>query len=401
MEALGEMTGGVAHDFNNLLMIVSGNAQKLTRRLTDAKDIRALEGIRTAASRGEALTRQLLTFARRQPLNPRTVCPAKTVRAFRDALASSARGNIELRIDLSDDVWPIAIDIAEFELALVNLVVNARDALANRGHIALTATNVTLTGRETAEQLEGDFVALTLADDGAGIPAEVLPKIFEPFFTTKSAGKGTGLGLSQVYGFARQSGGAAAVESEVGKGTSVTLYLPRSLEPVAKLAKAEPSPQVEGRGERILVVEDNPDVKTVAVDLLEQLNYRTHAVDSARAALDVLRSDAGVDLVFSDIMLPGDMDGLALARLVNERHPSIPVVLTSGYTKTPSALRGRAILRKPYQIAALGEIIRKNLDARQLTRRPPQASRLPRAVRHVGERSGQSDRESFRRGSPR
>ena len=324
MEALGEMTGGVAHDFNNLLMIVSGNAQTLARRLTDRKDLRALEGIQAAASRGENLTRQLLTFARRQPLNPRTVSPAQTVRAFGDVLASSARGNIELRIDLPDDIWPIAIDISEFELALVNLVVNARDALPGGGHIALTATNVTLAGEETAEQLEGDFVALTLADNGAGIPADVLPKIFEPFFTTKTVGKGTGLGLSQVYGFARQSGGAAMVESEVGKGTHVTLYLPRSHEPVGAVAPAEPPRHAPGNGECILVVEDNPEVKTVAIDLLEQLNYRTEAVENARAALDALDAGTPIDLVFTDVMLPGELDGLGLAKRCANAIPAFP-----------------------------------------------------------------------------
>jgi len=365
MEALGEMTGGVAHDFNNLLMIVSGNAQTLARRLSERKDLRALEAIQAAAARGENLTRQLLTFARRQPLNPRTVLPAQTVRAFGDVLMSSARGNIELSLDLPDDIWPIAIDISEFELALVNLVVNARDALPGGGHIALTAANVTLAGDETDEQIEGDFVALTLADNGTGIPADVLPKIFEPFFTTKSVGKGTGLGLSQVYGFARQSGGAAVVESEAAKGTQVTLYLPRSHEPVGAVAPSEAPRYAPGNGERILVVEDNPDVKTVALNLLEQLNYRTEAVGTARAALDVLDAGKPIDLVFTDVMLPGDLDGLGLARLIRERHPGVPVVLTSGYAKALSERHGLPILRKPYRIAALGDILRANLDARQ------------------------------------
>ena len=399
MEAIGEMTGGVAHDFNNLLMIVSGNAQKLARRLTDAKDVRAVDGILAATSRGEALTRQLLTFARRQPLNPRTVDPADTIRASRDILASSARGDIELRVDLPDAVWPIAIDIAEFELALVNLVVNARDALPNGGLINVAAANVTLRGDETPERLAGEFVALTVADNGVGIPDDALPKLFEPFFTTKAAGKGTGLGLSQVYGFSRQSGGDAVVESEVGVGTRVTIYLPRSHAPITAKA-AESSGQMQGEGERILVVEDNPDVRAVTLDLLEQLNYRTHAVDSAQAALDRLRTDSSIDLVFTDVILPGGMDGVGLAAQIRKRHPAIPVVLTSGYAKalaTPSP--DLPILRKPYQIAALGEIIRSNLDARS-TDRPPAPDPAP-AARRVGDRCDRNDRGSSRRGSPR
>ncbi len=397
MEALGEMTGGVAHDFNNLLMIVSGNAQKLARRLTDPKDVRAVDGILAASSRGEALTRQLLTFARRQPLNPRTVDPADTIRATGDILASSARGNIELRMDLPDGVWPIAIDIAEFELALVNLVVNARDALPKGGRIAVSVANAILRGEETAEHLKGEFVALTVTDNGVGIPADALPKLFEPFFTTKAAGKGTGLGLSQVYGFSRQSGGATVVESEVGAGTRVTLYLPRSQAPIAP-KPAEPSGQIHGQGERILVVEDNPDVRAVTVDFLEQLNYRVQAIDSARAALNFLRADAAIDLVLTDVILPGGMDGIGLAEQIRKRYPAMPVVLTSGYSKALAApSQGLPILRKPYQIAALGEIIRTNLDARSPAR-PATASHPPPADHRAVEKCDRSDQESSRRG---
>ena len=288
MEALGQLTGGVAHDFNNLLMVVSGQAQALLRRLTDQKNARSLEAILAAASRGEALTRQLLTFARRQPQNPRTVDLNQTVAAFRDVLSSSARGKFDLNIEIPQDVWPVSIDIPEFELALVNLVVNARDAMPEGGSISLTGDNVTLCGSETIEAIKGEFVALTVSDTGTGIAPENLPKIFEPFFTTKSAGKGTGLGLSQTYGFAQQSGGAIAVHSKLGHGTQVTFYLPRSHQPVAAVVANEPASQSPGRGEKILVVEDNPDVRAVAVTLLEQLNYRTVAVDNAKAALNLL-----------------------------------------------------------------------------------------------------------------
>jgi len=360
MEALGQLTGGVAHDFNNLLMVVSGQAQSLLRGTTDQKNIRSLEAILTAASRGEALTRQLLTFSRRQTQNPRTVHLSQTVAAFHDVLASSARGKIDLHIDIPQDVWPVSIDIPEFELALVNLVVNARDAMPEGGSITVSAENVTLRGTETVDSLEGEFAALTVSDTGSGIPPEVLPKIFEPFFTTKTPDKGTGLGLSQAYGFMQQSGGGIVVRSQGGQGTQVTLYLPRSRAPVTTVV-AETTSQSYGQGEIILVVEDNPDVKTVATTLLEQLNYRTVAVDDAKSALDFLAAGKPVDLVFSDVMLPGDLDGLGLAKTIGNRYPKIPVLLTSGYAKALSGQHGLPILRKPYQISALAEAVRTRL----------------------------------------
>jgi PAS domain S-box-containing protein len=362
MEALGQLTGGVAHDFNNLLMVISGHAQSLLRRLSSPKNVRSLEAIQTAASRGEALTRQLLTFSRRQPTNPKTVRPARIVAAFRDVLAGSARGNIELHIDILPDVWPICIDIPEFELALVNLVVNARDAMPGGGTIAVSATNVTLSGHETAERLKGDFVALTVADTGTGIPPEILSKVFEPFFTTKEPDKGTGLGMSQAYGFARQSGGAIVAASELGKGTEVTIYLPRSTKAESEVAASEALDAAPGRGETILVVEDNPDVQKVATAMLEQLNYRTVAVDSAPAALGALKSGTSIDLVFSDVMLRGDVNGIALAQEIRRLYPDMPIVLTSGYAKAIDTRPGLPILRKPYQLSSLAQAIRESLD---------------------------------------
>jgi PAS domain S-box-containing protein len=363
LEALGQLTGGVAHDFNNLLMIVSGQAQALLKRLKEPKDIRSLEAVMAASARGESLTRQLLTFSRRQTLDPRTVELHRAVAGFRDMLVSSARGNIELRIEIPPDTWPVSIDVAEFELALVNLVVNARDAMPEGGSVAIAAANVTL-GGEHREALAGEFVALTVSDTGTGIPADMLAKVFDPFFTTKPAGKGTGLGLSQVYGFARQSGGDVSVRSAPGRGTAVTIHLPRSHDAVTEVAPSEPAAHSPGHGETILVVEDNPEVKDVAVALLEQLNYRTRAVDTARAALDLLNAGTPVDLVFSDVMLPGDFDGLALARTLRERHPHIPVLLTSGYARALVGRHGLQILRKPYRISALGEAVRDALAGR-------------------------------------
>ncbi len=369
MEALGQLTGGVAHDFNNLLMVVSGRAQWLSKRIDEPQNVRALEAIKMAASRGESLTRQLLTFSRRQPLNPTTVSPAQIVAAFRDMLSSSVRGNIELRIAIPEDIWPIAIDIPEFELALVNLVVNARDAIAGSGTITLSAENTTLSAFETAERLEGDFVAFTVSDTGVGIPADTIGRVFEPFFSTKSIGRGTGLGLSQVYGFARQSGGTAVIVSDVGHGATVTLYLPRSLKPVSSPPPHEPVTRAAGHGEVVLVVEDNVEVRAVTVGLVEQLGYRARVADAARPALDMLASGTPIDLVFSDVVLPGDQDGLALARIVNERYPHIPVVLTSGYARSFIDHQGRPILRKPYDIDDLARALGEALAARNMAAR--------------------------------
>ena len=247
MEALGQLTGSIAHDFNNLLMIVSGHAQLLRRRLTDPKHLQAIEAVHSAANRGESLTRQLLAFSRRQPLNPVVADLKERIAAVHEMLVGSLRGNVELKCDISEDVWPVEVDVAELELALVNVAVNARDAMPGGGSITLSARNVTLKKSDGVDQLEGDFVALAMTDTGVGIAPDVLPRIFEPFFTTKALGKGTGLGLSQVYGFSHQSGGTVAATSNVGSGTAITIYLPRKHAALAKAAEA-PATQVTGGG---------------------------------------------------------------------------------------------------------------------------------------------------------
>jgi PAS domain S-box-containing protein len=363
MDAIGQLTGGIAHDFNNLLMIVSGHAQSLKNRLKDSKDTRAVHAIEMAATRGENLTRQLLSFARVLPLNPTVIDPAEAVQAIRDVLAGSMHVNIEFHIDVPGNIWPVCVDKSELELALVNLAVNARDAMPEGGRISITAENVRLGAHEAPDGAAGDFVALSVTDTGSGIPPDLLSRVVEPFFTTKGPDKGTGLGLSQVYGFARRSDGTVTIDSEVGRGTTVTVYMTRSHAVVAA-----PSPQDEARytavgRETILVVEDNPDVRSVAVALLEQLGYRTLEVETASAALDVLTSRNDVALVFSDVVLPGQTDGLALARTVSDRYPHIPAVLTTGYTKVFDTNPEFPVLRKPYQISALGRVIHEALNA--------------------------------------
>jgi PAS domain S-box-containing protein len=358
MEALGQLTGGIAHDFNNLLMIVSGYAQILQSRLGEAKDLQAVQAIRAAADRGERLTRQLLAFSRRQQLMPVVVDLKARIEAVRDMLGASLRGNIELVVDVEENIWPVMVDQGELELALVNIGVNARDAMPDGGRITLSARNVVLKPGSAAGPLEGDFVALAVIDTGAGIAPELLERVFEPFFTTKPVGKGTGLGLSQVHGFANQSGGAVTANSEPGKGTVVTIYLPRS---------AAASPAEAGEGAKsgadqdqgtVMVVEDSRDVAEVTSTLLEQLGYRVVRAENAAEALRHLQQGIEVDLLFSDIVMPGQMDGIALAQTCKERYPAIPVLLTSGFSEAASAADGRFdILRKPFELSALERAI--------------------------------------------
>ena len=361
MEAIGQLTGGVAHDFNNLLMIVSGHAQSLKKRLSEARDIRALQAIEMAATRGENLTRQLLAFSRTLPLNPTVISLAATVAAIRDVLAGTMHVNIEFLIDVRATTWPVCVDKSELELALVNLAVNARDAMPDGGRIAISAQNVSLPARDAPNGAAGDYVALSVADTGCGIPPDLLPRVVEPFFTTKGPDKGTGLGLSQVYGLAHRSGGTVQIASEIGHGTKVTVYLPRSEAPIAAPSPEDTSRFMAADPRTILVVEDNQDVKNIAVSLLRQLGYKTIAVESASEALDVLASGQTVNLVFTDVALPGQLDGLALARKVTDRYGTIPIVLTTGYTRAFDSDPEFPVLRKPYQIAALGRLIHQAL----------------------------------------
>jgi PAS domain S-box-containing protein len=363
MEALGQLTGSIAHDFNNLLMIVSGHAQLLRRRLSDPKHLQAIDAMNAAANRGESLTRQLLAFSRRQPINPVVTDLKERIDAVQEMLIGSLRGNIQLRCDIAPDVWPVEVDIAELELALVNIAVNARDAMPAGGLITLSVRNVSLQKSDGVDQLEGDFVALAMTDTGVGIAPEVLPRVFEPFFTTKALGKGTGLGLSQVYGFSHQSGGAVVATSTVGRGTAITIYLPRQHATPVKSPEApsiDPSAPNEGT---ILMVEDNPEVADVTASLVEQLGYRVMRADNAMDALSQLQRGNNIMLVFSDIVMPGNMNGIALAQEIGNRYPRLPVLLTSGYSDVAQTAASQfRILRKPFQLSALEKAIREALE---------------------------------------
>jgi len=362
MEALGQLTGSIAHDFNNLLMIVSGHAQLLRRRLSDPTQLKAIDALQAAASRGESLTRQLLAFSRRQPLSPVVVDLRERIEAVHDMLVGSLRGNIELIRDIPDGIWPVEIDVAELELALVNIAVNARDAMPGGGTITVASRNHVLTPKDKVEGLEGDFLTLSVTDTGVGIAPDILPRIFEPFFTTKGVGKGTGLGLSQVYGFAQQSGGSVIATSKAGSGTTITIYLPRSHAEVTRLAKAADVHPVPGDG-MVLIVEDNSEVAEVTSSLVEQLGYRTLRAETAADALSRLQHDNSIKLVFSDIVMPGAMNGVALAEVITKRYPDIPIVLTSGYSDMVRAAESRFIVvRKPFQLAAIEKAFREALN---------------------------------------
>jgi PAS domain S-box-containing protein len=367
MEALGQLTGGVAHDFNNLLMIVSGHIESIKKLVAaDAKGLRAAEAIELAAKRGESLTRQLLTFSRRQALNPVVVEIGERIEAVHAMLASSVGASARLAINILPGTWPVKVDINEFELALINVALNCRDAIPQDGVITITAENIRPRPGDTEQNLEGDFVALTIADTGCGIAADILPRVFDPFFTTKQRTKGTGLGLSQVHGFVHQSGGTVMIESELGKGTRVMLYLPRA-HASPERTTAEPVAEASISGTALLV-EDNPEVAEASAALLEQLGYEVHAAGDAQAALEAAEARK-FDLVVSDIVMAGAMDGLDLARAIRERHPDVPVILVTGYSDPASLADPEfAVLRKPYQLADLSRAAAKVIAE---SRQPP------------------------------
>lgn len=373
LEAIGQLTGGVAHDFNNLLMVVQGNADRLKRHFAgDERAARALAAIDTAVKRGAELTRQLLSFSRRQTHEARVVDFGERLPLIRAMLQSSLRGDIAVEVRLAEGLWRAKVDLSEFELAILNLAVNARDAMAAGGRLSISAENATLV-RPNAADLEGDFVAVTVQDTGEGIPPEIVGRVFEPFFTTKDVGKGTGLGLSQVYGFARQAGGAAVLSSRVGAGTTVTLYLPRSTEP-ANQETAEPADKPAmhvGERIRVLLVEDNNEVAEVTRGLLSGLGFEVSCVpDVATARRELSAAKDRFDVVLSDVVMPGGANGLDLGRWIRQEFGAdLPVVLATGYSDKAqtAANEGFTILRKPYDgptlHAALTEALRTSARA--------------------------------------
>jgi PAS domain S-box-containing protein len=353
LDALGQLTGGVAHDFNNLLMVISGSLHTLKKGVgDDAKLQRALSTIEAASKRGAALTSQLLTFARRQSLNPQPVDLAERIEAIGEVLDTAVGGTVALAFDIDPDVWHVTVDVSELETALVNLVINARDAMPAGGTVTIAAQNRASTDAPDA----GECVAISVEDTGTGIAPDVLNKIFDPFFTTKPVGKGTGLGLSQVHGFAHQAGGTVEIESDLGVGTKISILLPR--EKVVPQIRHHDVTTADGSG-TVLLVEDNPDVASVSSSLLEQLGYTVRRVPDAETALIEIERD-GIDLVFSDIVMPGKMDGLCLAQRLRDIRPNLPILLATGYADVALDVRGKfPIIRKPYEIHQLSQAIAK------------------------------------------
>ncbi|UPK39592.1 response regulator [Bradyrhizobium sp. 186] len=361
IEAIGQLTGGVAHDFNNLLMVISGGLDMLNRQTDPARRRRLMEGMVQAAQRGASLTRQLLAFSRRQKLRPEPVDVALQIGGMRELLDRSLRGDVHVEFDFPDSLWPVEVDPGELELVILNLAVNARDAMPNGGTIVVRGENLP---NLNDGQIVGDYVRLSVVDTGVGMGPEILSRVFEPFFTTKDVGKGSGLGLPQVHGFATQSQGAVRIKSTVGKGTSIELYLPRSMNLPSQerhlidLTRAPPKKASRGQ---ILLVEDDDEVAALVSEMLAQLGYEVTRAACAAAALGALADGRSVDLVFSDIMMPGGMNGVELAREIKRRRSDLPVLLTSGYSEAAvhdAEMAGVQILRKPYHIdelaAALG-----------------------------------------------
>jgi len=358
IEAVGQLTGGVAHDFNNLLMVVQAGLDMLKRENRAERRELLMEGMRRAVERGAGLTRQLLAFSRRQPLQPRPVKLATQLKEMRELLERSLRADIRLDFDIAENLWFVEIDPGEFELVILNLVVNARDAMKADGFIKIQVENV-LDASEVG--LPGEHVRLSIADSGSGMTEEVKRHVFEPFFTTKEVGKGSGLGLAQVYGFAKQSGGSVRIDSELGRGTTVALYLPRSVKrPSVEqggLSTAD-NKELSGRSGRVLLVEDNDEVATFVAQMLSQLGYEVMRAETAHAALGTLADDRNIDIVFTDIIMPGAMNGIELLNEIRLRRPTLPVLLTSGYAGAPQQSDpDYEILRKPYQLRDLADAL--------------------------------------------
>jgi PAS domain S-box-containing protein len=370
MDAIGQLTGGVAHDFNNILTVITGTIDILIAGVAD-RPVLANIGrmIDEAATRGADLTRQLLAFARKQPLRPRVTDINALVVETAKLLRPTLGQQIEIESMLEDDAWPAMVDRTQLSTALLNLSLNARDAMPSGGKLTLETANVILDeayAQANPEVKPGPYVMIAVSDTGVGIPATLHHKVFEPFFTTKGVGKGTGLGLSMVYGFVKQSGGHIKIYSEEGTGTAIKLYLPRSDEHASALDTA-PAPALQGGHETILVVEDDPLVRNFVISQLESLGYTSVAAANATEALALVDRGQAFDLLFTDIVMPGGMNGRELAEEIARRRPRIHVLYTSGYTENAITHHGRldpdvALLTKPYRKVDLAQMIRKAIE---------------------------------------
>ena len=369
MDAVGHLTGGVAHDFNNLLTVIIG-ALDLDPQRIPAEMRPSIEQALRAAERGASLTHRLLAFSRQQMLVTRSVDFNRLIGDMDELLRRTLGEHVEIELKLADDLWPALADSGQVENSLLNLAINARDAMPDGGKLTIETTNVHLDddyASNNAEVAPGDYVMMAVTDTGTGMPPDVLAHVFEPFFTTKDVGKGTGLGLSMIYGFAKQSGGHAKIYSEVGHGTTVRLYLPRLTNQSPASDSAAPTAPRKGGGETILVVEDNPDVRRLVLRQLRDLGYEVIEAANGPQALQILDGGASIDLLFTDVVMPGGMTGRQLAEAAKVRRPGLKTLFTSGYTED-SILRlgklnpGVRLLSKPYRKHELATRIRETLD---------------------------------------
>jgi PAS domain S-box-containing protein len=366
LEAVGQLTGGVAHDFNNVLTAVLGNLELARRRASDPAVERFLQNAQHAAERGAKLADHLLSFARKQPLRREPCDLNRLIASFKDLLARTIGPTVDVRLALADDLWTVMADATQFELALLNLAVNARDAMPEGGTLFIATTNVAAGSPDLSSDLApGDYACVSVRDTGTGMSEDVAAKVFEPFYTTKEVGKGTGLGLSQVYGFSKQLGGTATLSTEVGAGTSVRLLLPRAPEAAAvaspaQVVLAEPLSNVQPSGARLLVIDDEPDVRDVTVEALRTLGFDVVAAESARRGLELLGNGAPIDLAVVDLSMP-EMNGVEFIRRAQISRPDLPCLLITGYfdvSKLGDALSGGTpILRKPYRMTELAATI--------------------------------------------
>jgi signal transduction histidine kinase len=370
LEAVGQLTSGVAHDFNNLLTVVLGNIGFIERALDkagiDGKTTQRLTYMRAAAERGAKLTDQLLSFSRRQRLEPKVLDLNGTIAGMRDLLQSTIGGSVSIETELSEDLWPALVDPTQLDIAVLNLAINARDAMEIGGTLKVSTANVRLGPPRAAEEpAAGDYVAICVSDTGAGMSPEVRTKVFEPFFTTKEIGKGSGLGLSQVLGFAKQSGGGVRIESQPGRGTAVHIFLPRAnAAPQAQPEAADEGATVSRPGAVILLVDDDTAVRDVTAAMLRELGHTVEEADSGERALRLLDARRHIDLAVIDFAMPA-MSGAELARHVRSRMPALPVLFVTGFAER-DALTGiseRYVVSKPFINGDLAEKVKLALTA--------------------------------------
>jgi len=380
MEAVGQLTGGVAHDFNNLLTAIIGNLEMACLQLGEDDEVRPLiETASSAAERGATLTQHLLAFARRQPLAPERVDVGELLANMSTLLERTLGSDIEIALDVADGLWPVEVDASQLQNAILNLAINARDAMPDGGRLTISAGNQGGGVDNAGAPPDGGHVDISVADTGTGMTEETLKRSFEPFFTTKEVGRGSGLGLSMVFGFAKQSGGHASAESQPGQGTTIHLHLPRAAENCADAAADDapsaPMPAIDdndraanGGGAHVLLVEDDEDVRTIAVVALKRAGHQVLAAADGEQALALLEHHPEIDLLFTDVLLPGGMTGRDIAMVARQRRPDIPVLFASGYTRETLSEQGRLLpgidlLQKPYTPRVLVDRIARTLSA--------------------------------------